>query len=500
MTAIGISITATCKQCHVNFPINALTNEAHCPDCNQALAISWAVWGDVLSAAAIDGPNVAPNEDHVDAVVGGAGTKLIRNYVRRDATCAKCKAPLPFPRALQGADHGFCICVQCGEKVALRHAPNELKQLGGITHVIGEEQVPSGRSRLFYLWHERSAHAAAAPGNELGWESLKDVACDRNGNVYILAELDDELRLWAFDPSFKLRWQRQGLTTGRDQLSEPKMCLTANGYMIVRAERRHSALVISCADGSTALTLGGPEPANATAHGFDLKDCATLTCDVDGTILGAIHKRLLRWTYDGQPVETWPVSGGLFSRHHKPQPLYRMGEREERIAIEASAEYPPDPKEIGNQPYELDADEYDEIHVGFDGNLIYREGHDLAKIDRQGNIIMRVGLPAEYSHQGRVQSDGYGNTYLLTHDSDARKILRISPDGKRVDVAVDGERPGTPIWDGDELAVLPNGTIFVFDSYGSARCFNPDGSLRFISPKARERDQEQANEREMEAR
>lgn len=301
------------------------------------------------------------------------------------------------------------------------------------------------------------------------------------------------------DAQCKERWHRQGITQDGDHIERPKLCVTPNGYLILRGEGRHGALVLSCADGSTALTLGGPEPAGAQAHGFDLKDCASLTCDVDGTLIAAIHQRLLRWTCDGQPVETWPVTG-FFGRHHKLQPLYRMNDREQRVAIAASEKYPPGPKDTGNHPYELEIDGHDELHVGFDGNLIYCESNDLAKFDRQGKVLMRASHASSLGRHGRLQSDAAGNTYLLCSRERCRQIMRFSPDGKHVDIAVDGHRTSTPISDGAHLAVLPDGTMYVFDSNSSARCFNADGTVRFISPKAHEADQEEATRREQEAR
>ena len=511
-TSIAVSVTAACSQCHVNVGVNAIATEAHCPECNHRIALDWALWRDVLSAAVIDGPVAAPNQDHLEALNGGGTTTLIRNYVRKDATCARCKAALPLPRALQGADHGFCICVNCGDKVSLRKVPPELAQLGGLTHIIGEDVAAlagtvTPRQRLFFLWHERVAQSAKGTDPQFYWHYLEDVVCDRNGNIYFVGggdkyDFDGRKRaaaLWSVDALFKPRWQRQTLTTGNDPLEDPELSVTASGFMLMRAKDRHHAYVLSCADGSTAVNLGGREPPAAAAHGFDLKDCTSLTCDIDGTILGTIHDRLLRWTYDGQPLETWPVTG-VFGRHHTLQPLYRaQANSEERAPIEASEKYPPDPKEIGNHPYELSA-KYGEIQIGFDGMLLYRESNDIAKLDRQGKVVFRAKLPDELSVLGRIQSDAHGTTYVLCEGKHSvRQIVRISALGQ-VDWIVDGSRPGTPMWDGRHLVVLPHGTMYVFDNNGSARAFNADGSLRFASPKAREADQEAITRRESEAR
>lgn len=97
------------------------------------------------------------------------------------------------------------------------------------------------------------------------------------------------------------------------------------------------------------------ESPDATAHGFDLEYCTDLACAPDGTLLGLLHDRVLRWTHDGRPIPTWPPKKGIFGeKHEKLRPLFRPGSRpDDRDMVKAEAEYPDSIEEIKHRPTEM---------------------------------------------------------------------------------------------------------------------------------------------------
>src|SRR6185436_18523596 len=128
-----------------------------------------------------------------------------------------------------------------------------------------------------------------------------------------------------------------------------------SGHVLAWRKHKHGCVVISGKDGSTAAALGGKEPPNAPAHHLDLQYCDSLVADVDGTIFALMHDRVLRWTYDGRPMETWPPSKGIFGeKHQKFRPLFRDKGDGERDTIKAEMEYPPDVDEVKDRPFEMD--------------------------------------------------------------------------------------------------------------------------------------------------
>jgi hypothetical protein len=60
---------------------------------------------------------------------------------------------------------------------------------------------------------------------------------------------------------------------------------------------------------------------------------------------------------------------------------------------------------------------------------------------------------------------------------------------------VDGGAPGTPIGEDQNLAVMPNGVMYVFSYDGRARVFSPDGAMQFASEAARRDDEYRARRR-----
>ncbi|MEO7111941.1 MAG: hypothetical protein ABI183_15970 [Polyangiaceae bacterium] len=557
MSSIGIVLNTSCPRCHENFPVNAIAN-LRCPKCAQVVPVDAATWKQVLESPALDGPLAEPGRDHVAPVQ--AAIPFIRNFVRKDAACARCNAALPLPQALAHAQRGWCICVNCGDKVSVRLLPPVFAGLGGVTHVIGEDfaalnddgaqhapvmastseivscpacggnlpvdgssqraipcrhcrsQIviaeaiwaklhPLPLQRSFYLWSTATAVVQNADKVDMSWNSLCDVVTDDRGNLYFLGfrggdSFNDNLSLWSTDAQFHLRWLREKIPIKENQ-DDSHMVMTPSGYLLVWCESRHGAIVISGNDGSTAATLGGVEPPNSQAHFFDLEFLEDLTIAPDGAIIGLLHHRLLRWTHDGQPLETWPLGKGLFGgeKHQKLRPLF-SGDGDKRHRVVAEAEHPSSIEELKDRPIELYTD-YTSCKSGRDGSLYLWRSANVARLDAQGKIIFKAKLPEEHGNEyGSPCIDASGASYfLVSMRGSSHGIFRISPNGRDVRLIVDGSSVGTPMGSDRNLLVLPDGTMMTFGHDSVLRVFAPDGSVRFLSEKAREDDADRARKK-----
>jgi hypothetical protein len=537
----------SCTRCSENVPVNAIAPSARCPKCSSTVAIPRETWLALLEPAVLDGPVAEPGKNNTAPVRTAAGA-FVRTYVRKDAACARCNGALPLPRALEHASRGWCICVECGDRVSVRAIPPDVR-IGGVTHVIGEDlggaataasagetiqcprcgsgvaadgssravlcrhcqaQVvipdaiwarlrPYAASRTFFLWHEAKE---VAPAMHLDWDDLHDAVVDRNGNLYFIGAFTDEsfyekVDVWSTDAQLRLRWSRKDIGLKGGSFEETSLVFAPSGHLIVWKERRHGAIVLSCNDGSTVANIGGTEPPGSTAHHLDLEFCTDLACAPDGTLLGLLHDRVLRWTSDGRPIETWPPKKGLFGeKRQKLRPLFKPGSRpDDRDMVKAEAEYPDSLENLGNRPIEMQTD-YTHCGYGVDATLVLQRSEHVAKLDPNGDVLWKVTLPERSNDYGRPCIDGWGNVHLIRWlASDTHGVYRISADAKDQRLLVDGTRVGTPVAAERILVVALDCTIYVLGGRGRVRVFGPDGAARFISPKAREEDEYNARKK-----
>lgn len=127
--------------------------------------------------------------------------------------------------------------------------------------------------------------------------------------------------------------------------------------------------------------------------------------------------------------------------------------------------------------------------------MYYAVRHDwLAKLDRTGKLVYKLHLAQSVS--GRAGADAAGNAYVVAHVDRKRSLLRISPDGKRIDtLAVDHIQGGVLYHDNDLLLVGPDGTSYHVRYSMAVRVLAPDGRLVFISERARTEDADEAKRR-----
>jgi hypothetical protein len=543
MTIIALDLKTACGECGENVPLNGVVEAIPCPRCHAPIRFDANAWRQILEAPALEGPRQEPDKQNAGFV--STGRAVIRGYTRRAATCARCNAALPVAEMLQHAVRGWCACVSCGDRLSVRAAPASVAGLGGLSHLVGEDlsqilggaaNVDSGAAgtvrcghcgaaiplggatsravactycktsvvlpdevwaRLHPLPQQRSwylvlepprAGVAATAAPTFEWEDVDDFAIGSDGNLYFVGGSDRPRlhgnRVWSCDPRFALRWSRTGLPL--DDGQHFRLAPTYDGHILVSREGKHSLVKLSCADGATVAILGGPEPPDARAHGLDLQYASDVAVDPDGSIVAALHNRLLRWEADGTPTETWPPERGFFGeKHQKLGPLFRTGASGQREEIKPETCATPD--QLKNRPVELWSEVA--LTIGPDGAMYVLHGAHLLKLARDGKKVWHVDVGDDKNDMDRPRLDGLGNVYLLRWlANDTHGVIRVRADGKATGIVVDGRKPGTPLGFERSFAVAADGTIFAVGALRVARVFGPDGTARLASPAAREED------------
>jgi hypothetical protein len=535
MLGVAIELRTQCAKCGGVLPINAFAERYVCNACGNATVIRAGLWKSLLEDAIPDVAGMDEGEGkNRTTMTGGASYQMMIG--RQAPRCSACKTTLP-PEAFGFADRGFAICVGCGKKLSLRRAPAELAALGAQL-VVGEDDAQLGGAQgsapaasqtiVFYcanckaplkidgsnrlvkcqycstdvylpddLWQRlhpvatvarwylsmTAAHFAEQRKASWGWWALEDAVIDAQKNIYCVGRGNDdngELTVWCMAPDLTTRWFAR-----HDDLrySHVHIALDPRGRLLVWWHGKHSAVVMSAADGSIVGKIGGKQPDDAKTHTFDLDDGKWLGFDADGTILALLYERFVRFDAEGGPLPTWPPRSGIFGKkQEKLRPVYGRGH--ERFEIDGKYI-----ESVGNHPTELD--DYTRLLVGWDGRLYAERSEWVACFDRTGDRVYRTKLPVASRRGDALGSDAAGNLYVLaTMEGDPRPrvLVRVSPDGKRVDTIAGDRRTGGVIGQEEHLLVAPDGTIVLLRHYMCSRVLGPDGRLLFQSPASRQDD------------
>jgi DNA-directed RNA polymerase subunit RPC12/RpoP len=539
MIGVYLELTARCGGCGRNTPVSGIHERVACASCAQPIAIPFDFWRTMLEDVALPEAKLG---EHKEIVMLLQGYKLVGG--REDPQCANCHAPLPDEVA-QLASRGFAMCPGCGAKIALRTPPPELADgLAGAELVIGENASPAAAARApasgpitlhcancraplkvdgskravkceycstdaflpddvwlrlhptpgaarFYLCWSSPATVEAAMLRTFQWEWLDDVAIGRDGSLYCLGTPKRETgRLrgriaWCMGPDLATRWVAP---LGRHHDDHHRLVFDGHDRLLVWRRYEHSAELLSATNGALLGKLGGQAPSDATVHHMDLEYCTQLVADVDGTWLALIGDHLVRFAADGAGIATWPPRSGLFGK--KPEklgPIHRDGKP---IAVEGAYVY-----ELAHHATNT-LSSYSQIAIGWDGCLyvetengsaLAKPGAWLAKIDREGRVLYKLSLPIRSC--AVVGADAAGNAFVDGRRDGARTLLRISPDGKQVDVvAQDHLHGGVLGTENDRLVVAADGTLYCMRPNMSVRVLAPDGRLVRITEKAKAED------------
>ncbi len=552
MHGVAIELRVGCAGCGKPIPINAFTPRITCGSCNRSAQLSDEQWHSLLEDALDEAPELEVDEGSTATIMTGSGTYHLM-YGNQPPRCASCKTAVP-EAAGELAAQGRIGCVGCGKPMSIRQAPPSLQALG-VKLVIGEDaaQLASGAdgggpggavtesapraanpvvlycphckaplsvdgsnrmvrcqycstdvylpddlwTRLhpvaevsrWYLVFGGAVDVARRALARFKWSSLRDAVVDAHKHLYCVGEDDDhDFAVWCLGPDLQARWVRKGLDfTDHD----PRLALDLRGRLILWQPSRHSLVRLSAADGSDVDRLGGRQPDDATTHTLDLEHGKAFLADVDGTYLALLHERLVRFAEDGTPLATWPPRSGIFGkRAEKLRPVYGPGHQ----LLDVDGKYVED---VGHQPLELD--DYTKLHLGADGRLFLERSERVACFDRAGKRLWRTDkLPITSVRGDRMGTDAVGNLYLLGRQAgnpSPRVILRISPDGDRVDLVATDRLLGGTVGDEDHLCVAPDGTLFLLDYGMKLRVLAPDGRLLHLSDRSKEGDADEDKDR-----
>jgi hypothetical protein len=352
---------------------------------------------------------------------------------------------------------------------------------------------PNAEVKPFYLCWSSQGAVAAAVLRDFRWGQFRDAVVGADGNLYCLG-IDralDRPSLWCMTPELAVRWKHDDMPIGEHKTR--LLIDTQRPRILVWQPGKHSALAFAIDNGAAIGSVGGEEPAGATVHHLDLDRASALCADPDGTLLALIGYNLVRFSGEGTGTETWPPRPGMFGmKHEKLAPLYSAQRDLRRPDFAALAA-------IHDRPTSLPG--LTKLHIGGDGSVYAQDQDAIARFDRSGRVIYKRTLPIASTVSRRIVADAAGNAYaIVTRPGTPPRehvLLRISPEGARVDTIATDHAHGGPLGADDDitLAVASDGTCFVFSYGGSARVIGPDGTPRYISSAAREDDERDRTQR-----
>ncbi len=316
------------------------------------------------------------------------------------------------------------------------------------------------------------------------WGMLADVVTDAAGAVF---GLDAGGRVWSMDLAGEERWCASvELAANRGN----GLAVTADGHLLAWSPQDHAGWVLSAESGAVLGRFGGVEPAGANGHHLDLLGMHALTALPDGMFVAIFQERLLRFGRDGIGVDLWS------DRRSEPAPLYRPCPTRpttdaqkwdvalQRRALDAAEVHGYDwrgfdIRAIPSRPLAVAWNAYPVLGAGPDGSLVLRTKglvgrSGLARFDPRGERIFAMHLPIDdIVETKRPCCDREGRAYVLAEHRNPRGdayavVLRVSPDGRRVDEPVRDARLGGALGlvDAEQFAVTPDGIVVVAANHG----------------------------------
>ncbi|MCX6163283.1 MAG: hypothetical protein NTU73_00195 [Ignavibacteriae bacterium] len=545
MKSYCFEIKTTCKNCGNPISINAFVNEIFCESCNGKNIFTQKLWKSIVME------NINEAEDFQDGE--GQNSKTFTGeyefsllFGKQKARCSKCKTTIPED-VLESFNKDNYTCPQCNNNISVRIPDKFISQIVPAAKlIVGEDanqfkteitefkkpedikpviftcpacaanlEVDGSKrminckfcdSKVYLpddLWHElhpvKTVNRWYVVLDETGvntnilpeWYHLSDVAADNDGNIY-LATADSEnedFRLWSINPELKLRWIRNDIKYDHENAG---ITITKDNKILLWNLQKRSLNIYSCADGKDIKIIKGADASQENPYPFTLKGCTTLLSDSDNTILAVVNNTFVRFYEDGSRAPVWKVVSqegekpGFFSR------LFGGGNTEIKIPSDDS-EWTPCVKEIGSKPKRVDGD-FTKINLGYDGfvYLLDKSSSDgvLAKYTRDGEQLWKKHIPLS-EKDCKPFADKNGNVYVLGKDeNDKTKLIRFSDDGKQIDLLQNDVLDGGLLSTEDTLALSPDGTIYTFRYYGVLKIFAPDLTLKFVSDRAKEEDEE----------
>lgn len=519
--------------------LNAFTENILCSSCGKTNEFPAETWQSLLEDAVKEAPKFKIGEGQPSTIFKGEYNYSFV-YGRQEPRCGKCKENIDVSKIEEYGSSGNITCVKCSNMIFIRK-PSEMvsKMFSSVKYLIGEdddllsvnksnEKLPSSAKPVLFtcpscagnlkidgsdrmvtcqfcdsqiylpddLWFRlhppktverwymmvepRSKSVQKDKGGkpviELPeWYYLSDITIDKEGNLYLASSVngDSDFTVWSLAPDLTTRWVRDGLYYSHEY---SRLCMTYDNNLYLIDKNKHSLLKLSSQDGSTInKTEGSPDKSK-----MNLKGCTSVVSCPDKTILAVINHTFARFNEKGERITLWSARKlGLFSSG--------IGDE----IPESDSEWAPYVKDIGSSPKRMNGD-FTKFTVGWDGYLymIDRSSSDgeVAKYEMDGTRLWSKYIPLQYK-DCKAGIDGNGNIYVVgtTKESNTH-LVRLNMDRFEFETLLVDITEGGVLNDEDQIAVAPNGTVYLMKFYNRMKVFSPEMKMIYRSKQSETED------------
>ena len=518
---IGICIEAgiSCPSCENSIPLNALVPSIKCRSCGENLKLSLDNWKSVLEEAIKSAPSYGEGEGSKLNIFGSYNFKI--TYGRQTPRYDDTKDSIDMDTLLANIDAGQVLHPQSGAPTNIRRMPEQYREaFKGVVALVAEDpsMLPGSSAGQSLETASAGPVAFACPncagnltidGTErmvdcpfcdtkvylpdglwytlhpapkkkrwyllfdelvrpVEWErEVYDALQDGEGNFYFALEsgFNEPTLLLSTKPDRTLRWKRDDLDiTPRTTRGHTKMTITSDNKLLVTCADRSKLFTIGMEDGATIDTLDEPgKKGESPFQYFSMKDTFDFGICPDNTLLlyRICHRKdangffydLQRFDLDGNLLPLWDPEAEKLSFFEKVRKFFSS--KTIPYSIMDSKGYP-----VGARDTDI------RLTIGADGSVYMLSFKDLIKLTPAGRKLYGIELPCHYTN-GRAAANERGEAFILAHrENDRIEILKVSPDGAEVTVAVKSTVDGGPLEHTGILTLSPGGGFSILGYSG----------------------------------
>ncbi len=510
---IGICIEAgiSCPSCENNIPLNALMPSIKCPGCGEYLKLSLDNWKSVLEEAIRSAPSYGEGEGSKLNIFGSYNFKI--TYGRQTPRYDDTKDSIDTGTLLANIDAGKVLHPQSGAPTSIRRMPEQYREaFKGVVALVGEdpELLPGssagqsletaskghpvafacpncagnltidGTSRMVdcsfcdtqvYLPDDLWFTLHPAPKKKrwyllfdefarpLEWErEVYDAVQDGEGNFYFVLEsgFNKPTLLVSTKPDRMLRWKRDDLDISpKTTRGHTKIAITRDNKLLVTCPDRPKLFIIDAEDGTTVDTLDEPLEKGESPHQyFSMKGIFDFGIFPDNSLLlyricnrkdqNGFYYDLQRFDLSGNLLPLWDPAADKLSFFEKVRKFFSS--KVMPYSIMDTKGYP-----VGARDTDI------RLTIGTEGSVYMLAFRNLVKLAPTGRKLYAIELPCHYT-TGRAAVNEQGEAFILAHrENDRIEILKVSPDGTNVSVAVKSKVDGGPLEHDGLLTLSPGG-------------------------------------------
>lgn len=509
---IGICIEAgiSCPSCENSIPLNALVPSIRCSSCGEDLKLSLDNWKSLLKDSIITAPSYKEDEGSSSTIFGSYNFRVLygRQTPRHDDT----KDSIDTGTLLANIDAGKVLHPQSGAPTSIRRLPEQYREAFiGVVALVGEEpkllpgssaeqpletassrpiafQCPNCAGNLIIDGTERTVDCSfcntqvylpddlwfslhPAPKKKrwyllfdellrpVEWErEVYDALQDEEGNFFFALEsgFNKPTLLISTKPDRMLRWKRDDLDISPGTTrGHTKIAITRDKRLLVTCPDRPKLYIIGTEDGITADILDEPpEKGEPPYQDFSMKDTFDFGIFPDNTLLlyricnrkdeyGYFYD-LQRFDLDGNLIPLWDPASEKLSFFEKVKKFFSS--KRMPHSIMQTRGYP-----VGARDTDI------RLTIGSDGSVYMLSFISIVKLTPSGRKLYAIELPCNYT-TGRAAVNEQGEAFIVGHREDDRiEVLKVSPDGANVTVAVKSKVDGGPLEHDGILTLSPGG-------------------------------------------